>query len=168
MQDICTNCEEISYFNCRKCAAKYNDALNSRENTAEKLNISESSLRNYELGLSPVPVDVVVRMADMYGAPELEANYCRDECPIGKHIGCAIGKRLKRIEQIACSLAAHTEKKDMAGMMKKLMRIAADGKIDESELPELNEVIEYMEDIFNDIKDLRLLAEKGAGCGRED
>ena len=168
MQDICTNCEEISYFNCRKCAAKYNDALNSRESTAEKLNISESSLRNYELGLSPVPVDVVVRMADMYGAPELEANYCREECPIGKHIGCAIGKRLKRIEQIACSLAAHTDEQELGEMMRTLMRIAADGKVDENEVPELKRVVEYMDAIFGDIKDLRLLAEKEAGCDGKD
>lgn len=77
MEKECMNCGGSIYFQCRKEAAKYNDRLSSREGASEMLNVSVSSLSNYELGLTPVPTDVVVRMADLYGAPELEACYCK-------------------------------------------------------------------------------------------
>lgn len=82
MEKECMNCGGSIYFQCRKEAAKYNDRLSSREGASEMLNVSVSSLSNYELGLTPVPTDVVVRMADLYGAPELEACYCKNDCPI--------------------------------------------------------------------------------------
>lgn len=84
MEKECMNCGGSIYFQCRKEAAKYNDRLSSREGASEMLNVSVSSLSNYELGLTPVPTDVVVRMADLYGAPELEACYCKNDCPYWK------------------------------------------------------------------------------------
>lgn len=93
------------YFSCRKEAATYNDKLNSREGAAELLNVSVSSLSNYELGLTPAPTDVVVRMADLYGAPEIEACYCKNDCPIGKRKN--IATKIRGIEQITCSLLNH-------------------------------------------------------------
>ena len=65
MEKECMNCGGSIYFQCRKEAAKYNDRLSSREGASEMLNVSVSSLSNYELGLTPVPTDVVVRMADL-------------------------------------------------------------------------------------------------------
>ena len=49
---------ENVYFRARKEAAKYNDNLNSRGAASELLGVSESSLSDYELGLTKVvPVD---------------------------------------------------------------------------------------------------------------
>lgn len=70
------------------------------------LNISVSSLSNYELGLTPVPTDVVVRMADLYGAPELEACYCKNDCPIGRRKN--IATQIRGIEQITAILTSWT------------------------------------------------------------
>ena len=109
MQDRCTKQGETCYFSCRKDAAKYNDALNSRAGAAEKLNVSESSLRDYETGLTPVPVDVVVRMADLYGAPELQVAYCKNDCPIGRYVCRTVSDEVKSIEAITCSLMYHIE-----------------------------------------------------------
>lgn len=65
-------------FRCRKQAAKYNDRLSSREGAAELLGVSVSSLADYELGNTKViPVDKIVLMADLYGAPELKLWYLR-------------------------------------------------------------------------------------------
>lgn len=105
MEKECMNCGGSIYFQCRKEAAKYNDRLSSREGASEMLNVSVSSLSNYELGLTPVPTDVVVRMADLYGAPELEACYCKNDCPIGKRQN--IATKIRGIEQITCSLLNH-------------------------------------------------------------
>lgn len=82
---------ENIYFECRKKAALHNDALNSRAGAAKFLGVSESSLTQYELGLTKaVPVDTVVMMAEAYGMPELKANYCKHECPIGRDLPIAV------------------------------------------------------------------------------
>ena len=107
MEKECMNCGGSIYFQCRKEAAKYNDRRSSREGASEMLNVSVSSLSNYELGLTPVPTDVVVRMADLYGAPELEACYCKNDCPIGKRQN--IATKIRGIEQITCSLLNHAD-----------------------------------------------------------
>ena len=84
------NGAETMYFRCRKEAALHNDRLNSRAGAAEALGISESSLAKHELGITKVvPVDLVALMADLYGCPELKANYCKNECPLGRDLTLA-------------------------------------------------------------------------------
>jgi len=76
---------ENVYFRARKEAAIYNEKLNSRGNAADVMGISESSLADYELGLTKVvPVDKVVLMAYLYKSPWLKTMYCKTECPIGR------------------------------------------------------------------------------------
>ena len=60
----------------RKEAAKFNDRLNSREGASELIGVSPSALADYELGITKVvPVDVVIKMAEVYNAPELLSYY---------------------------------------------------------------------------------------------
>lgn len=163
MQDRCTKQGETCYFLCRKDAAKYNDALNSRAGAAEKLNVSESSLRDYETGLTPVPVDVVVRMADLYGSPELQVTYCKKDCPIGRYVCRTVSDEVKRIDTITCSLIHHIEEARVQDAIKTLIRIASDGKVSDREKDELRSVVQTLEDASSDISDLRLLLEKRGG-----
>ena len=149
------------YFLCRKEAAKYNDKLNSREGASELLCVSESSLRNYELMLTPVPVDVVVRMADLYGAPELEACYCKTDCPIGKRASTAA--KLKSIEQITCSLLYHADDEKMERIKSELLRVARDGKVDPQEKEVLHHLAKELTDLESDIAELRLYMKKYGG-----
>ena len=66
------------YYEARKKAAMYNDRLSSREGAAEALGISPSTLADYELGLTKfVPVENVIRMADVYNAPQLKGEGIR-------------------------------------------------------------------------------------------
>ena len=90
MGNDCTKEIQNVYFRARKNAALYNEKLFSREGAAELLGISTSTLADYELGITKfVPVDKVVLMADLYNCPELKTGYCKNECPIGKHIPLA-------------------------------------------------------------------------------
>lgn len=66
------------YCQCRKEAAKYNDKLNSREGAAEVLGMSPSTLSDYELGITKIiPAENILRMADVYNAPQLKNHYCK-------------------------------------------------------------------------------------------
>ena len=77
-----TKAADNIYCKCRKEAAKYNDKLNSREGAAELLGISASTLADYELGITKIiPADAILRMADLYNAPELRNHYCKYSCP---------------------------------------------------------------------------------------
>lgn len=70
------------YCQCRKEAAKYNDKLNSREGAAEVLGMSSSTLSDYELGITKIiPAENILRMADVYNAPQLKNHYCKNCCP---------------------------------------------------------------------------------------
>lgn len=74
-----TKAADNIYCKCRKEAAKYNDKLNSREGAAELLGISASTLADYELGITKIiPADAILRMADLYNAPELRNHYCKE------------------------------------------------------------------------------------------
>lgn len=168
MQNNCTNCGENRYFSCRKEAARYNDTLNSRAGAADMLNVSESSLRNYELGLAPVPEDVVVRMADLYNAPELENHYCMNDCPIGKHIGTAMSCDIKKLDSIACSFLYHSEETRFKEARKAILRIASDGKFNPGEKEEMQGIVDYLESISRDINDMRLLLKKRDGNGTDE
>ena len=164
MQKGYAKSEDSIYFSCRKDAGKYNDALNSRAGASEMLNVSEASLRNYELGLTPVPVDVVVRMADLYGAPELRASYCKHDCPIGKFMSRTVSDEVKGIGIVTCSLLHHIQEAEVKGAVNILLRIASDGKITGEELQELRGVVQFLEEAVKDVSELRLIMEKESGA----
>lgn len=68
-------------------AANYNERLFSKDGAAELLGVSTSTLSDYELELTKiVPPDMVVKMADLYNAPELRNFYCRQMCPLGSDV----------------------------------------------------------------------------------
>ena len=74
-----TKAADNVYCRYRKAAAMYNDKLNSREGAAELLGISQSTLADYELGITKIiPADSIMRMADLYNAPQLRNYYCRN------------------------------------------------------------------------------------------
>lgn len=160
MQNVCTCSTENRYFSCRKQAALYNDALNSRAGAADMLGVSESSLRNYELGLAPTPEDVVIRMADLYNAPELENYYCINECPIGKHITPALSTEAKELDRIACSFLYHSQEEFLQDIRKAILKVSQDGVLDEQEREELAAVVRKLEDISRDVDDMRVLLQK--------
>ena len=70
------------YFESRKRASEKDDRLSSREGAGDLLGVSWSSMADYERGLTRVPVDVVIRMSELYKDPALLNWFCCNECPI--------------------------------------------------------------------------------------
>ena len=161
MDKPCIKHEGNIYFSCRKEAAKYNDKLNSREGAAELLNISVSSLSNYELGLTPVPTDVVVKMSDLYRAPEIESCYCKNDCPIGKRQN--ISTKIRGIEQITCSLLNHADDDLLHNIKKQLLDIASDGKLERNEEEAMKSIVFKLSGLADDIMELRMYLKKYGG-----
>lgn len=157
-----TKASENIYFRCRKEAAKYDDRLNSREGAAELLGVSPSSMADYELGITKmIPADVVIRMADLYKAPELKNHYCRHECPLGAE--CVPELKLELLDRVTIKLI-HAVRYG-GNIQDILIEIAADGKISDDEQPQLSEVLRRLDDIARATGELRLWAEKNLGGG---
>ncbi len=147
------------YFRARKEAATYNEKLFSREGAAELLGISVSTLADYELGNTKVvPVDKVVLMADLYNCPELKYGYCKCECPIGKQMPLAT--EAKGIEGIALRMIQKFDPEGLNEMKNSLVDIAADGMISDDEKPELEAILQKLDDMAAVINEMKLVGEK--------
>ena len=84
MSKYATKAAGNMFCQARYEAAKFNERLGSREGAAEELGVDRTRLARIELGsVTPYPEEVLL-MADIYRAPELKGNYCREMCPLGK------------------------------------------------------------------------------------
>ena len=150
---------ETMYFRCRKEAALHNDRLNSRAGAAEALGISESSLAKHELGITKVvPVDLVALMADLYGCPELKANYCKHECPLGRDL--TLATEVSPIERVTLNILSGLSTGKIEQIKQQLIDIAADGVIDSSEAPQMRGIVDYLGRLSKSVAELQLLCEK--------
>lgn len=153
---------ETMYFRCRKEAAMHNDRLASRAGAAELLGISESSLAKHELGITKfVPVDLVAMMADLYGCPELKANYCKNECPLGRDL--TIATEIAPIERVTLSILSGLSTGKIEEVKQQLIDIAADGKIDDDEAPKMQKIVEYLGRVAKAVAELQLIFAKQLG-----
>lgn len=147
------------YFQARKKAAEYNDALYSREGASEKLGVSVSTLADYELGNTKViPVDKVVLMAELYNNPVLLTRYCKYECPIHGYLPLATEE--KNIQGIALRLLRDFDEDNLQELKHNLIEITEDGVISEDEIPAMKEILKRLESMAEVISELKIVGEK--------
>lgn len=137
-------------------AAKYNERLYSKEYAAEMLGISPSSLSDYELGVTKiVPPDMIIKMADLYNSPELRNYYCREVCPLG----CDIPKiELDDLDRITVKALSTFRK--ISETRELLLDITEDGKISEEERPELQKILDTLDELVSVSQNLKVWVEK--------
>lgn len=137
-------------------AAKYNDKLFSKEYAAEQLHISAGQLQDYELGITKcIPPDSILRMADLYNAPELRNLYCREMCPLG----CDVPQlELEDLDRI--SVRALSAFRKIGDTKETLLDIAEDGKVTDDERPELQKVLDTLDEVSAIAQSLKIWAEK--------
>lgn len=151
-----TKAADNIYCRCRKAAAKYNDKLNSREGAAELLGISPSTLADYELGITKIiPADAILRMADLYNAPELRNHYCKHCCPLGGDVPEIDIDSLDRI-----TIKALNAMKNVSASRENLLEIVADGVISEDEKPQLDAILQDLSELEQVAHNLKAWVEK--------
>ena len=111
---------------------------------------------DYELGITKcIPPDNILRMADLYRAPELKNLYCREMCPLGEHVPVLEVTDLDRITvRDMETLRKAEETKDL------LLNITEDGVISEDEKPSLKRVLETLDEISTIAQSLKAWTEK--------
>lgn len=151
-----TKAADNPFCQARVVAAQYNERLLSKEGAAEYLGISVSTLSDYELGVTKViPPDMVLKMADLYNAPELRNLYCRDMCPLGGDVPVLELEDLDRITVRAmASLRKVSETKEL------LLDITEDGVISDEERPSLKRILATLDEISAIAQSLKVWTEK--------
>lgn len=151
-----TKAADNPFCKARISAAKYSERLFSKEYASEQLGVSVSTLSDYELGLTKVvPPDMIIKMADLYKAPELKNLYCREMCPLG----CDMPKvELEDLDRITVKALATF--RNIEEQKEKLLDIAADGIISEEEKPDFEKVIQAMDELASVAFNLKAWAEK--------
>ncbi len=151
-----TKAVDNPFCKARLEAARYNDRLFSKEGAAELLGVSVSTLSDYELGVTKViPPDMVVKMADLYNAPELENYYCTNMCPLGCNIPKASVEELDRI-----SLRALATFRKVEETRETLLDITSDGVIAEDEKADLQKVLCNLEELEQIAQSMKLWVKK--------
>ena len=158
MESDCIKNGANIYFQCRKQAAIYNSAVHSRESASEQLGISVSTLSNYELGITTPPVDIVVKMAELYNAPEILNHYCKTNCPIGRSM--SIGTDVKSLELATLRVIKRLNEKDIRNIRQELTDIADDGQITEDEEDRLDSILHKLDELATVISELKLIGQK--------
>ena len=151
-----TKAADNPFCQARLEAAKYNERFFSKEYAAEQLHISAGQLQDYELGITKcIPPDSILRMADLYNAPELRNLYCKEMCPLG----CDVPRvELEDLDRIAVK-ALSSFRKVMAAK-EGLLDIVEDGVISPEERPELKKIMETLDEVSSIAQSLKIWVEK--------
>lgn len=151
-----TKAADNPFCKARIAAAKYSERLFSKEYASEQLGVSVSTLSDYELGLTKVvPPDMIIKMADLYKAPELKNLYCREMCPLGCDMPRVEMDDLDRITVKALATFRNIEEQK-----ERLLDIAEDGIISEDEKLDFEKVIQAMDELASVAFNLKAWAEK--------
>lgn len=141
---MAVDCQNI-YKNARKSAGM------TQEKAAQLLNVSVDSLRDYEQSQRPVPSDVASAMCDVYQAPYLAVQHLRRSSELGKRVVPEI--QLKDLPEAVLSVLAAVQrfivKRDA------MIEIVADGKIEEDEQAEWDEIMDRMNNLFVAMANMR-------------
>lgn len=134
---MAVDCQNI-YKNARKSAGF------TQEKAAQLLSVSVDSLRDYEQSQRPVPSDVASAMCDVYQAPYLAVQHLRLSSELGKRVVPEI--ELKDLPEAVIGVLAAVQK----FIIKRdaMIEIVADGKIEEDEQAEWNEIMDRMNNLF--------------------
>lgn len=137
-------------------AAKYNERLFSKEGASELLGVSVSTLSDYELGITKVvPPDMVLKMADLYNAPELVNYYCTEICPLGCEITKASVEDLDRITVRVVSAFRRLD-----GTKELLLDITEDGIVADDEKQDMHKVLESLEELEGIAQSMKIWVRK--------
>lgn len=134
--------------------AARNAAGLSREEAAHRCFIGARTLADYETGRTIAPPEVVMKMSEVYGEPELTADYCAKICPIGQ----VLAHSLDRSEFAISVLRLLKEFDDVKKLLNDLTRIAADGQVNAHEMDEFKEIMREMIELERQIEELKFFA----------
>jgi len=123
----------------------------SQERASELSDIPKKALAKYEVYPEEAPPERILKLSQTYKDPEILEWYCTDVCPVGK--SCHSKLVVNDLSGAAMKVIKETD--DLHGLSKLIMEMFWDGKIDESELIDLEKVMTEIEHTERAIHALR-------------
>ncbi len=127
----------------------------SRDEAAFRLHIGSRTLTNYKHQVTVTPPEIALKMQEIYQSPTLTAHYCSEYCPIGQ-IFAHSGPEHQSLCQAVLGLLK--EQNDVEQIRTKLIEIAADGVIDQSELKAFTQIMDELLDLEKKIEEVKMYA----------
>ena len=144
------------YYLARMQAAESDPVFSSRESASEKLRIERSRLARIELDkIQPYPEEILI-MAEVYKAPYLCNDYCKNVCPIG--INSMLGEKIKGMKKESferLSLRFISSAHSVEDISRKLVDISKDGKVTEEEYESFHKVLSAMDELTENIREIK-------------
>lgn len=155
MANIAAKTSSNIFYKARYEASRHNEQLSSREGAADIMSIDRGRLYRIESGIvNPYPEEVHM-MADLYCAPELRNHYCTSMCPLGHEMPKVEMENLDRI----CIKVLSTFRK-LEPTKELLLNITEDGIISDDEKPDLQKIINTLDEIEAIAQNLKLWVKK--------
>lgn len=155
MANVTAKTSSNVFYKARCEAATHNEQLSSREGAADIMSIDRGRLYRIESGIAnPYPEEIRL-MADLYNAPELENHFCTSMCPLGGDMPKAEIADLDRIT--VRTLSAFRKLGETKNL---LLDVAGDGVISEDEKPEINKILENLEELEEITQSMKLWIKK--------
>ena len=117
--------------------------------------ISEDRLEKIEAGKSDIRPEEVLTMAKQYKRPDLTNYYCSSECPIGRKYIPSV--ETKDLSQITLEMLATLN--SLEKQKSRLVEITVDGKIDENEKADFENIKNQLDDMLKTITALKIWVE---------
>ena len=146
-------CRNI-YKNARRAAGF------TQEAAAEQLGLSVESIRAYETGQRVPPNDVVEQMVICYNAQRLAYQHLHETNALMSRVVPALEQR--SVLEAAVRIYSRMARFQREHGVERLMAIAEDGQIDQSERQELEAIMEDIRDIVKSGLELEVF------CGKEE
>ena len=138
--------------------ARYRKAKGlTQEHAAELLGVAPRTLQAWERGESTPPNARVLAMCDIYGQPSLAIEHLR-MCDIIAYDVLPAVKALP-MAQAVCQLLAQVRKLEDIHAGDKLLQIAADGRVDELERADFDQLLIELEPLIGAVMALKFARE---------
>ena len=118
----------------------------TQESAAEQLEISVDSVRAYETYQRTPPNEIVARMVICFHAPQLAYQHLHETTGLVSRIIPQLEQR--NILEVAIRIYNRMRNFAQDSCLERLMAIAEDGRIDDTERPEFDEIIEELRSII--------------------
>ena len=129
----------------------------SREQAAELLDISPTTLGRIERGEICPKADNIVAMVEAYCEPQLYSYFCSNDCMIG--MDCKMDE-VKEVGLAEATLGILSTVNSFNKWKDKLVDISADGCIDVDEIDDFKAICESLNDISEMVERLKLCVER--------
>ena len=137
----------------------------TQESAAERLEISVDSVRAYETHQRTPPNVMVERMVVCFHAPQLAYQHLHETTGLVSRIIPQLEQR--NILEVAIRIYNRMRNFSQDSCLERLMAIAEDGRIDDTERPEFDEIIEELRSIIQSGLELEIFCSPEPAAKKE-